>query len=58
MLDIANAATTNTFAFRIEQLSNTADNIDLTGKYVKLIVSINIGATTGVAGLTTTTTGI
>ena len=53
MLDISTAATTNTLKWCIMGLSDTFENKDFAGKYVKLLVRSNIGqqpwsSTTGI----------
>lgn len=57
-LDMATAAVTDSLAWRIEDISDTADNIDFTGANVKLVVSINIAGVNGVAGLAATSKGV
>lgn len=42
MIDISTHATSNALTFRLEDLSNTVENKDLSGKYVKLIVKANL----------------
>jgi hypothetical protein len=58
MLDISAHATTNSLKFRIVRVSDTRDNVDFAGNYVKMIVEVNITGTGGPAGLATTSTGI
>lgn len=57
-LDISSAATTNSLAWRIEDISRNTDNIDFSGANVKLIVAINIAGVNGVAGLAATSKGV
>lgn len=57
-LDISTAADTNSLAWRIEDISDSADNIDFSGANVKLVVSINIAGVNGVPGLAATSKGI
>lgn len=42
MLHITGHATTNTLLFRIANISNSVENKDFSGKYVKLIVKANV----------------
>ena len=57
-LDIGSHATTNTLALRINRVSDTQDNVDFTGNYVKMIVEINIGGPGGMPNSVVTSTGI
>ncbi len=57
-LDISGHATTNSLGWRIEDISDTADNIDFSGANVKLVVSINIAGVNGVPGLAATSKGV
>lgn len=57
-LDMATAAVTESLAWRIEDISDTVDNIDFTGANVKLVVTINIAGVNGVAGLAAVSKGV
>jgi hypothetical protein len=46
-LDISGHATTNTFEWRLEDISPTLDNRDFSGSYVKMIVSCNLSQQAG-----------
>lgn len=57
-LDIATHAVTDSLILRIVAVSDTVDNQDFTGNYVKMIVELNISGTGGAAGLATASKGI
>lgn len=57
-LDISSHATTDSLALRIVGISDTQDNVDFAGNYVKLIVELNVGGTGGAAGLATASKGV
>lgn len=55
-LAIGAAATTNTLQWRIEDISETLENLDYSGKYVKLLVTANVSQ--DAAGFAGTATGV
>lgn len=57
-LDISSHATTNTLVLRVVKISESKDNVDVTGNFWKMIVELNIGGTSGAAAFATTSTGV